>query len=55
MSVLTLLAMILFYKACEAKKDKYIAKEMIAEMPVVVIDTVVVTETMTKTTSNTIK
>ena len=49
--ILIVLAGLCIYKACEDNKDKEMP--MAKEMPVMVIDTIVVTETMTKTTSNT--
>ena len=45
------LAALCIYKACKDNKDK--ETPTAKEMPVMVIDTIVVTETMTKTTSNT--
>ena len=58
--ILILLAGLCIYRACEAKEDKTIKEivvetSVVKEMPVMVIDTIVVTETMTKTTSNTIE
>ena len=49
--ILIVLAGLCIYKACKDNKDKEMP--MAKETPVMVIDTIVVTETMTKTTSNT--